>query len=147
MQRLTWRVSAVLIASTCLVFQEAEGQTVPPTLYASNGVKDPEKINPSRYSSELLTSKLPEGGEVLSFTYQFGLGKGSPPRIGVWSAAAIRPTFFSTNQHPEGDMPRAAAFTPDGKYVLVANRDSSNVDVLKSPHIKRWLRFPLAYTR
>ncbi len=37
--------------------------------------------------------------------------------------------FLSMNHDPEGDMPRKAAFTPDGESVLVVHRDTDNVMV------------------
>ena len=47
-------------------------------------------------------------------------------------------TFLSTDEPPEGDMPRELAFTPDGSLVLVANRDTDNVtfiDVATRTHV------------
>ncbi len=41
----------------------------------------------------------------------------------------VSTTFRSLNQDPEGDMPRDAAFTPDGSRVFVVNRDTDTVTV------------------
>ncbi len=41
-------------------------------------------------------------------------------------------TFVSIDNDPEGDSPRALAYTLDGQYVLVVNRDTDNVTVLNA---------------
>ena len=43
------------------------------------------------------------------------------------SVAGVTSTFLSMNQDPEGDMPRDAAYTPDGTQLVVVNRDTDNV--------------------
>jgi YVTN family beta-propeller protein len=43
------------------------------------------------------------------------------------SDSALVTSFLSVNQDPEGDMPRALAFTPDGATVLVVNRDTDTL--------------------
>ena len=39
-------------------------------------------------------------------------------------------SFASTDQAPEGDMPRELAITPDGNTVLVVNRDTGNISFM-----------------
>lgn len=45
---------------------------------------------------------------------------------------ALAPTasFLSTDEVPEGDMPRNLAYTPDGSTVVIANRDTDSVTFL-----------------
>lgn len=55
----------------------------------------------------------------------------APRRVAPLAPAALPPStgFLSLNQDPEGDMPRAAAFTPDGQRVVVVNRDTDTVTI------------------
>jgi YVTN family beta-propeller protein len=41
--------------------------------------------------------------------------------------SGLATSFLSVNQDPEGDMPRAVVFTPDGATVLVVNRDTDSL--------------------
>lgn len=52
------------------------------------------------------------------------------PRDGTAQAAPgplPEATLFSVEQAPDGDLPRAAAWTPDGSRLLVVNRDTDNL--------------------
>lgn len=44
--------------------------------------------------------------------------------------AAPTATFLSTDQAPEGDMPRELAYTPDGRFVLIANSETDTLTFL-----------------
>jgi YVTN family beta-propeller protein len=69
--------------------------------------------------------------------------EGDPaPALAAWAeprpvpAPAARPAavpnvaFTSTDQLPDGDLPRELAFTPDGRFVLIANAETDNVTFL-----------------
>jgi YVTN family beta-propeller protein len=51
------------------------------------------------------------------------------PPAAVEQDARLGPSvgFLTTNQDPEGDMPRAVAFMPDGSAAVIANRDTDTV--------------------
>ncbi len=42
-------------------------------------------------------------------------------------------SFVSTNDDPEGDMPRNVAFTPDGTTAVIVNRDTDNMTFFDVP--------------
>ena len=46
---------------------------------------------------------------------------------GAVAGAAPHVTFLSTNDDPEGDMPRNVVFTPDGSTAIIVNRDTDNL--------------------
>ncbi len=72
-------------------------------------------------SSELQTSYWAHPGPAARFARPEALGMAA-------LGADVR--FLDLNVPPEGDMPRAVAFTPDGLSVVVANRDTDNLTFL-----------------
>ncbi|NNM25813.1 MAG: beta-propeller fold lactonase family protein, partial [Phycisphaerales bacterium] len=57
------------------------------------------------------------------------------PRPVVTPALSVGPpttAFVSVDAAPEGDMPRAVAYTPDGEHVLVVHRDTENVTIFET---------------
>ena len=81
------------------------------------------------------------GIHVVSQTLQSGYQQTTPGASGTVKVSTIDSTtsslapsagFVSIDSAPEGDAPRALAFTNDGNYVLVVNRDTDNVTVLNA---------------
>ena len=53
---------------------------------------------------------------------------------GAQYAGAGSSFFLTTNQDPEGDMPRSVAFAADGSAAVIVNRDTDTVTFLDSKH-------------